>query len=349
MGVGTNAPSGKVYIQGTETALTGSHLIIQGTGTAGFAFADYSGTNTYSAIYPSGIAPSSRSFTNYLLISDLNGTDVGVNSQTQLNLKTSGSNRLSAFSSGIAVPNGLSVGQTSVNSDAKVYIKGSGSTSATTSLLVQNSGGTNLLQVTDDGNTSFTTASGGIVQIGNSTTSIFRIVNTYQRISIAPISVGGSISLTAGTEAGASYTANDSGHVFAYPNNRTTANTFSINREFFGNVVATTKTMLNITTSNATVLSNATLLRGVYFAPTTTDWPEIRAFESTSGGAYINTSSVSASAILQADSTTKGFLPPRMTTTQKNAIASPAAGLVVYDNTTNKLQCYNGSTWNDLF
>ena len=58
---------------------------------------------------------------------------------------------------------------------------------------------------------------------------------------------------------------------------------------------------------------------------------------------------VNASAQLQVDATDKGFLPPRMTTTQKNAIASPAAGLVVYDNTTNKLCCYNGSTWNDLF
>jgi hypothetical protein len=55
------------------------------------------------------------------------------------------------------------------------------------------------------------------------------------------------------------------------------------------------------------------------------------------------------SAILSATSTTRGFLPPRMTTTQKNAISSPAAGLVVYDSTTNKLCCYNGSTWNDLF
>ncbi len=56
-----------------------------------------------------------------------------------------------------------------------------------------------------------------------------------------------------------------------------------------------------------------------------------------------------ASALLDIRSTTRGFLPPRMTTTQKNAIASPAAGLVVYDSTTNKLCCYNGSTWNDLF
>ncbi len=63
----------------------------------------------------------------------------------------------------------------------------------------------------------------------------------------------------------------------------------------------------------------------------------------------IGTTSINASAKVQIDSTTKGFLPPRMTTTQKNAIASPAAGLVVYDSTTNKLCCYNGSTWNDLF
>lgn len=29
--------------------------------------------------------------------------------------------------------------------------------------------------------------------------------------------------------------------------------------------------------------------------------------------------------------------------------ASPAAGQVYYDSTTNKLRCYNGTTWNDLF
>ena len=56
-----------------------------------------------------------------------------------------------------------------------------------------------------------------------------------------------------------------------------------------------------------------------------------------------------ASARLQVNSTTQGFLPPRMTTTQKNAIGTPAAGLVVYDTDTNKLCCYNGTSWNDLF
>ena len=52
-----------------------------------------------------------------------------------------------------------------------------------------------------------------------------------------------------------------------------------------------------------------------------------------------------ASSLLTIDSTTKGFLPPRMTTTQKNAIASPATGLMVYDTTLNLISVYNGTIW----
>ena len=56
----------------------------------------------------------------------------------------------------------------------------------------------------------------------------------------------------------------------------------------------------------------------------------------------------SASAKLRIDSTTQGFLPPRMTTTQKNAIATPAAGLMVYDTTLNLMSVYNGTIWISL-
>ena len=51
------------------------------------------------------------------------------------------------------------------------------------------------------------------------------------------------------------------------------------------------------------------------------------------------------SSMIQMNSTTQGFLPPRMTTTQKNAIASPATGLMVYDTTLNVITYYNGTTW----
>jgi hypothetical protein len=51
------------------------------------------------------------------------------------------------------------------------------------------------------------------------------------------------------------------------------------------------------------------------------------------------------SAIVAITSTSKGFLPPRMTTAQRTAISSPAAGLIVYDTDTNKSYTYDGSTW----
>jgi len=59
-------------------------------------------------------------------------------------------------------------------------------------------------------------------------------------------------------------------------------------------------------------------------------------------------SNFNSSVMLGVVSTTKGFLPPVMTTTQKNAIASPATGLMVMDITTLKLCVYNGSSWVDL-
>jgi hypothetical protein len=66
------------------------------------------------------------------------------------------------------------------------------------------------------------------------------------------------------------------------------------------------------------------------------------------GWASVGTSSYVASAIFNVNSTNRGFLPPRMTTTQKNAIASPAAGLVVYDTTLNKLCVRTASAWETI-
>jgi hypothetical protein len=52
-----------------------------------------------------------------------------------------------------------------------------------------------------------------------------------------------------------------------------------------------------------------------------------------------------ASAKLQMDSTTQGFLPPRLTTTQRDAISSPAEGLIVHNSTTHAPNFYSGSAW----
>ena len=37
-----------------------------------------------------------------------------------------------------------------------------------------------------------------------------------------------------------------------------------------------------------------------------------------------------------------------MTTTQRDNLTA-SAGMIIYNSSTNKLQCYNGSSWNDLF
>ena len=55
-----------------------------------------------------------------------------------------------------------------------------------------------------------------------------------------------------------------------------------------------------------------------------------------------------ASAQMEIVSTTRGFLLPRMTTTQKNAIATPASGLVVYDTTLGKLCVRGASAWETI-
>jgi hypothetical protein len=57
------------------------------------------------------------------------------------------------------------------------------------------------------------------------------------------------------------------------------------------------------------------------------------------------TTTYANSAVLEVRSTTRGFLPPRMTGTQRNAISSPATGLEVYNSTNNSKDIYNGSAW----
>lgn len=44
-------------------------------------------------------------------------------------------------------------------------------------------------------------------------------------------------------------------------------------------------------------------------------------------------------------STSHAFLPPRVTTTQRDAIASPVAGMVIWNTTTGQLEDHNGTAW----
>ena len=150
LGIGTSSPTAKVFIQGTEVQTSGTHLTIQGTGTGGFSFADSYATSYY-AMYASGVLPANRTYANYIINSSASGADTAFNSTSALNLQIGGVNKLSAASNGINIIDRLTVNYSSVDTSARAVIKGSGSTSATTSLLVQNSGGDQIFKVTDNG------------------------------------------------------------------------------------------------------------------------------------------------------------------------------------------------------
>jgi hypothetical protein len=145
---------------------------------------------------------------------------------------------------------------------ARLQVKGSGSTSATDALIVQNSAGTSLFSVRDDGVATFSSAVSG-----GSFTGILRsdFLNTsnnaYTVLQTNP--------------------ANGNGKFYQF---------------------------VSVGTSSDPV----------------------------------------ASAALDVVSTTKGFLPPRMTTAQKNAIAAPASGLMVYDTDLNKLCVRGAANWETI-
>jgi hypothetical protein len=62
-------------------------------------------------------------------------------------------------------------------------------------------------------------------------------------------------------------------------------------------------------------------------------------------------SAASASAVLEASSTTQGFLPPRMTYYQRTQIASPIAGLTIWCSNCGdygEMQVFNGTSWTNM-
>jgi hypothetical protein len=64
-------------------------------------------------------------------------------------------------------------------------------------------------------------------------------------------------------------------------------------------------------------------------------------------------SAASASAVLEASSTTQGFLPPRMTYYQRTQIASPIAGLTIWCSNcgvsaSGEMQVFNGISWTNM-
>jgi len=107
------------------------------------------------------------------------------------------------------------------------------------------------------------------------------------------------------------------------------------NLAHFYNIGGATKFILGInsTLDGYQIFNNSTGSRAIFF-------PQA------SGNVIVNGTTDVASAQLQVSSTTKGFLPPRMTNAQRTAIGSPAVGLIVYcTDAVEGLYIYKSTGW----
>jgi hypothetical protein len=212
----------------------------------------------------------------------------------------------------INLNNGVGIaGSSIITPTARLHIQGSGTTSATTSLLVQNSAGTDLAKFNDDGSISF----GSKISIS----------------AIGTINANGNLYALNGSSCQVTSTGN-----FRFVSaSQIWSDSDGIVR--LGNWANNGFTMLRLGGQTASFPGIKRVSNNI----------EIKNADDTFGAGVSVGGALVASAILQADSTTAGFLPPRMTTTQKNAISSPAAGLVVYDSTVNRASVYS-TAWENV-
>jgi hypothetical protein len=116
-----------------------------------------------------------------------------------------------------------------------------------------------------------------------------------------------------------------------------------------------TKDITITTTADAGTLTGTTLKSTVLSSSLTS----VGTIASLTTGAITNSgklivgasSAASASAVLEASSTTQGFLPPRMTYYQRTQIVSPIAGLTIWCSNCGdygEMQVFNGNSWTNM-
>jgi hypothetical protein len=136
-----------------------------------------------------------------------------------------------------------------------------------------------------------------------------------------------------------------------------------------GNLTESGSEVLTITNGNGAVLGNGTTIQMKQAGTSqsgyvsTSDWNTFNnklsgqwstngnTIHYSSGGVGVGTSNPDNSAKLELSSTAKGFLPPRLTAAQRDAIQNPASGLIIYCldcPAPNNLQIFFGSSWYPL-
>jgi hypothetical protein len=306
LGIGTNIPVGVLHL---KTAAQNTRLAIDGN--AGFnRLISYrtAGLQRF-GLYTNNTAESGSNVGSDFAIRAYN--DAGTLLSTPVFIKRSTGN----------------VGINTLTGTAKLQIVGSGSTSATTSLLVQNSGATTTLSVNDAGELSLPSIApqitlGGNLTITSTVAPTRQMVYDVTNSNLSVVAVGG---FGEGYFIGNRLTTSRASTAFVTPaalNN--SGGAYITAYDLNGNI--------GINASNNGNRSIA--LSGLGYAGAVL----IGNITTGNGTVY--------SAILQADSTTQGFLPPRMTNAQRTAIGTPAVGLMVYcTDVVEGLYVYKSTGW----
>jgi len=241
----------------------------------------------------------------------------------------------------------LSTTANAENPSAQLHIKGSGNDATTTALLVQNSDGDDKFKVTDAGGTEVTTNETWKLTLQSNDLSQFLKFSSNNIYTTGPLYLSGSTTTLQG---------NGVPRVIAAATGTTikgSGTTSATNALLVQNSAGTE--LMKVTDGGPTYIKSAvfttsTQFRGYVDANNNSN---LNFIVPSSGNSFVISKSYNpsndASALLDVQSTTQGFLPPRMTTTERDLISTPSAGLMVYNTTTNKAQCYNGTAWQDLF
>ena len=374
--VGYTSASFGIALGGTSSYTSG---LVQGTNNIGNASGTLSLNPFGSDVGVGSVSPTAKlhvkgsgntGATSSLLIQNSSASDLlRVNDSGEVRMQTLDflGNKITSLAR--ISTSGLAINNAGTNPDAntQLHVKGSGATSATTSLLVQNSDANDMFKITDDRNIETYDATGNVITKNNAGNRRFEINPDLNSLVDFQVSGGGlsnlirtdsglnAVGIGANGLASTRFLIKGGGATSATTallvENSSGTDTLEVRDD--GRVVAGTGATTNANGTFNVLHGTSNLTTRVF---TVSRDSVLRGMDINSGGSTkISDSSGdqsfshTATAVLEVSSTTQGFLPPRMTGTQRDAIESPASGLIIYNTTTNKAQCYNGTSWNDMF
>jgi hypothetical protein len=318
LGIGTNAPTGRIQIVTDDAvnpqAFSNQTSLLAGTASQGALISAFSSTN---GAFLNSLWPG-----NAWLKFNYGG----------LNHNFSVAGVVTAV-----IDSNTTFGNGTTSLGARVGIKGSGNDATTNALLVQNSAGTQLFKINDNRD----------VFLGSSTNYIHQGIffqGDYYGVGNWNFGTASNLGARLGIKGSGTTSATTSLLV------QNSAGTQNLNVKDNGEIiVGNADSGFKYRSGVGLDLGQVTSGGGGGWVVQMYDdsYSKKYAYFSQNGvqfGSNI-TSTPSPSAQLQVDSTTRGFLPPRMTTTQKNAISTPASGLMVYDTDLNQMSYYNGTSW----